>query len=184
MDYIVGYLWIATWIIFWLIGRKAEYKKKLCNRGIRVIKGEYYRFFTGLLLHCNWFHLLVNVLGMYFTIRFVGGQIATIPLLLFSAAGATLSNIFFSVVYRESESIGGSLVVFVLLGLVCSLQLFCDDARPFTLDSLETQWMLGYAILSNIPLFSKNSSTLVCHVIAFVVGVILGSVCIGLKLMG
>ena len=55
------------------------------------------------------------------------------------------------------------------------------DIERFRPNTVETSWMLGYAILGNIPLFSGNISTLVIHLLAFVIAFLLGCIVVKLK---
>ena len=54
-------------------------------------------------------------------------------------------------------------MVFSLIALMAVLQVVRKDLPGFNLNTAYGQWIAGYAILSNIPVFSKNSSTLVIH---------------------
>lgn len=69
-----GYLWIAAWLVFYALGFRTDMPKLFANRGLHIIGKEYYRLFTGLLLHVNLFHLAVNAAGMYFVTGFLNGQ--------------------------------------------------------------------------------------------------------------
>lgn len=53
-----SYAIIAVWIAMFFVGLFTDINELLCNKGVNGINGEYYRFFTGLLLHVNWLHLL------------------------------------------------------------------------------------------------------------------------------
>ena len=176
----IEHAWILLWIVVFVIGFKVNCTEALGNKGINVIQGEWYRFFTGLLVHVNLFHLLINVISVYCAVDFPKGQVDTIKLLIFSVVVACVANFTFSLIYKESTSIGGSPVVFAMLGLMFILQLMNKNVERFILDSFQTRWILGYAILGNVPVFSKNISTFVIHFIAFAIAVILG--CIGIKL--
>ena len=66
-----GYLWIAAWLVFYALGFRTDMQKLFANRGLHIIGKEYYRLFTGLLLHVNLFHLAVNAAGMYFVTGFL-----------------------------------------------------------------------------------------------------------------
>lgn len=179
----IEHIWILLWIAVFVIGFKVNCTEMLGNKGINVIRGEYYRFFTGLLVHAGWFHLMINVVSIYFVVGFLKEQVDTIKLLVFSAVVATITNIIFSLMYKESTSIGGSPVVFAMLGLLIVLQIMDKNVERFVLDSLQTKWILGYAILGNIPIFSKNISTFVIHFIAFVIAAILGCIVVKVRII-
>jgi len=177
----IEHVWILLWIVVFVIGFKVNCTEALGNKGINVIQGEWYRFFTGLLVHVNLFHLLINVISVYCAVDFLKGQVDTIKLLIFSAVAACVANFTFSLIYKESTSIGGSPVIFAMLGLMLILQLMDKNVERFVLDSFQTRWLLGVAILGNIPVFSKNISTFVIHFISFVIAVVLGYIGMTLK---
>lgn len=170
----LNHIWIVVWILIFLVGMKINCTELLGNKGINTIQNEYYRFFTGLLVHVNFIHLIANSITLYLVVNFLYGQVSSIKILIFSFIVGILSNIFFSMIYRDSVSVGGSPIIFALLGLLIALQVKNKDLVIFSLDSLQGKWIVGYAILSNIPFFSGNISTLVIHVISFVIALILG----------
>lgn len=162
-----GYLWIAAWLVFYALGFRTDMQKLFANRGLHIIGKEYYRLFTGLLLHVNLFHLAVNAAGMYFVTGFLSGQTEGWKLTVFTVLSGTLANLLFSAFYPESTSIGGSPVVFSLLGLLLAFQLLRPELPRFQTGTVYASWILGIAVLGNIPIFSKNLSTLVIHLMAF-----------------
>lgn len=179
----VGHIWILLWAVVFIIGFKVNCTEMLGNKGLNVVQGQYYRFFTGLLVHVNLFHLMINAISVYYAVDFLKGQVDTIKLLIFSAVAGTIANMIFSMIYRESTSVGGSPVVFAMLGLLLILQLLDKNVERFVLDSFQTRWLLGVAILGNIPVFSKNISTLVIHFISFAIAVVLGYIGVTLKIL-
>ena len=176
--------WAILWIAAFLIVGIADCKGLLCNKGLKIMNGEYYRVFTGLLLHVNWFHLLFNVVSVYFVCEYLEkiAGLSFLKLLVFSALVGTVANFIFSAIYTESTSVGGSPVVFALIGLICVLQICCRDLPRFQLGTWYGNWTLAVAILGNIPIFSGNISTLVVHGISFLIAVVLGLIATGLKL--
>lgn len=184
MKFRCGTTWAILWIAAFLIVGIADCKGLLCNKGLKIMNGEYYRVFTGLLLHVNWFHLLFNVVSVYFVCEYLEkiAGLSFLKLLVFSALVGTVANFIFSAIYTESTSVGGSPVVFALIGLICVLQICCRDLPRFQLGTWYGNWTLAAAILGNIPIFSGNISTLVVHGISFLIAVVLGLIATGLKL--
>ena len=148
-----------------------------------IIQGEYYRFFTALLVHVNLLHLVVNILGLYYTAEYLKERISAVKLLILSGIAATIANLLFSLIYPGSVSIGGSPVIYAMLGITLALHLLKKNMDRFNPNTVQTRWMLGYGILGNIPIFSGNISTLVIHLTAFVVAFALGSIVIKTKLL-
>ncbi len=102
--------------------------------------------------------------------HFLKGQVGAGKLFLFSAAAAFAANGVFAVVYPQSESVGGSPVVFSSIGLILAMQLLSKKGPRFSLQPAYGKWIAGYAVLGNILAFSGNISTLIIHSIAFVLG--------------
>lgn len=173
-------IWIIMWGIIYLLSFKVDCFKLLSSQGFNIIGNQYYRIFTGLLVHVNFFHLIINAVALYWVLYFLNKKISDIKLLIFSIITGLLTNIIFSMLYPNSQSIGGSPIVFSLIALIVVLRVFKKDLPRFNLNTAYGQWIVGYAILSNIPIFSNNISTLIIHSIAFFVAFILGI--IGMKM--
>lgn len=169
-----SYIWTIIWVVFYLIGLKFDLSSLLACKGGNIINGEYYRYFTGLFLHVNVIHLIINCIGIYWVGHFLNGKVNDWKLFVFSFVCATIANVFFSLYAKESISVGGSLVIFSLIGLIIVLQVFRKELPSFNPKSIAESWILGYAIFGNIPLFSGNISTLVIHVISLIVGILFG----------
>ncbi len=180
MNFRLNHIWIILWVVIFVLGTKMNTTDILANKGINIIEKEYYRFFTGLLTHVNIVHLVANIVALYFTVDFLYGQVNTFKLLAFSVLAGTMSNYIFSMIYRDSVSVGGSPIIFAMIGLLIALQLQNKDVVRFTLETLQGKWIVGYVILSNIPFFSGNVSTLVVHGISLILAFLISS--IGLKL--
>ena len=180
MKITVAYIWILLWIIVFLIGFRAENQELLWNQGFHILHMQYYRLVSALLLHTNVFHLLANAVAVYWVGDFLYGQVGTIAMFLFSVIAGAVSNAVFSWVYPNSCSFGGSPAVFALMGLIVVLQFMRKDVPIFQWQNTYGVWILSYGILSNIPLFSKNISTLVLHTVAFAVGMLFAAM--GIKM--
>lgn len=180
MNIRLNHIWIILWLIVFVLGTKMCTTNVLGNKGINTIGHEYYRFFTGLLVHVNVIHLVANIIALYFVVNFLFGQVSSLKLLVFSTVVGMFSNIIFSMIYRESVSVGGSPIIFAMLGLLIAFQLQNKDVTRFTLETLQGKWIVGYAVLSNIPFFSGNISALLLHGISLLLAFLIGN--IGLKL--
>ena len=177
----VGLIWIFAWgCIFWL-DIAFGLKELFCCKGLNIIGTEYYRFFTGLLLHVNLFHIWANMITMFFVCNFLNGKIKDTVLFAFSLIAGTLANFLFSMVSPQGYMIGGSPAIFALIGLIVVLQWKRKDLPRFKLGTWYGNWIVGYALFSNIPFFSKDFSTLIIHVIGFVVGLVFGMLVVLMK---
>lgn len=176
-------LWMILWGIIYILGFKLDCFELLGNKGIHIIKGQYYRFFTGLLVHVNIFHLLINIIVLYWVYYFIDKQVSEVVLILLPLASSILTCIVFSIIYPDSQSIGGSPVIFSLLGIILALQLFHKDLPRFQPNSAYGYWILGYAVLGNIPFFSGNISILIIHALSFIISFIISMISIKLYII-
>lgn len=173
----------AVMCIWWgayFLAKKKDLAQVCANKGISIIQGEYWRFFTGLFLHVNLLHLLLNSIAFYWVCAFLETRTTSFKMIVFSLTAATLSNVCFSILYRKSISVGGSPIVFAMIGLIVIYALFGKDTQKPDIHSAYGRWILGFAIFGNIPIFSGNSSTLIIHSISLILGAIIAFV--GLRL--
>ena len=175
MNFRLNHIWLILWIVVFVLSTRMNITEILANKGVNIIENEYYRFFTGMFVHTNMVHLVANVIALYFIVDYLCGKVNSLKLLVFSVLIGTVSNFIFSMIYRDSVSVGGSPIIFAMLGLIITLQLHSKDVARFTLDTLQGKWILVYVILSNIPFFSRNISTLVIHGISLILSFIITS---------
>ncbi len=172
------HFWSVLWLVFFFLGMKTNLTEILGNKGLHVISNQYYRFFTGLLIHVNIFHMAINITALYWVNKFLQTQAIGLRPLCFSVVTAIIANILFSAIYPESTSVGGSPVVFSLIGLIVIFQLFHPELPRFQVGTAYASWIIGYGILGNIPVFSKNISTFVIHALAILISLAFGYLCI------
>lgn len=179
-----SYSLIAVWLVVCIICQKIDLVSRFANRGLHIIGGEYYRFATTLFLHNNFLHVLANATALYFVGRYLEPQISPVKLLVFSLLIGVITDALFAAIYKESVSIGGSPIVFALIGLIVAIQIMKMEYMKFQLGTWYGNWIIGYAILSNIPFFSTRfASTLIIHGVSTVLGILLGCLGIGMKLL-
>ncbi len=162
---------IVIWVLLFIMIKILGCEELVVCKGIRVIDREYYRFFSGLLFHQNAIHLLANCFGMYWVSTFLKNYISLKEIILIAILGGIVTNICFSVIYPNSTSFGGSPMVYALIGAI--VVLIFSKRCDFKLGTWYGNSIFAYAILANIPLFSKDISTLVIHSIALGVGAII-----------
>lgn len=170
----VGLIWIFIWIAIFILDLIIGLKSMFCCKGIKIIGTEYYRLFTGLLVHINIFHIFANVVAMYFVCEFIDKKINNYILFVFSILMGAIANGLFSIMNPQSYMVGGSPMIFALIGLIVILQWKRKDLPRFRLGTWYGNWIVGYAILGNIPYFSKDCSTLLIHILGFVTGILFG----------
>lgn len=181
---------IAIWTILFLLNQSFDLLPLLAGQGLESIGRQYYRFLTGPLLHFNLIHLLININALYWVGYFAEERIGSIHYFAVGLIGSTLVEIIYSCIYKSSaNNIGGSVWVFIYIGLVFVFQLLKPDFPKIHLGTWYGNWILGYSILGNIPLLSfipqlsfMSYGTTVTHLCALAVGAILGLIGIYLKL--
>lgn len=178
-------LLMVVWVVLFAFSNPFALVPRFAGNGFDIIGLEYYRMFTGPLLHFNIIHLIANVIGLYFVGFFVERSIGSLRFLLFGLVAATLSEVLCAFIMPTSDTrIGGSTWVFAFIGLIVALQLFSPDFPRFRLGTWYGNWILGYAILGNVPFMSfMGVGTVVTHLCALVAGAVLGGVGIWMKLL-
>lgn len=170
MRWKMSYLWIGIWLIFLIVGMQTSWFDALSNKGFQIIHHEYYRLITGLFLHVNHLHFAVNALAISYLDIYIDQRIKAGTLFFISLLGGTIAHIIFSLIYPESTSVGGSPVIFSLLGFILIMR---SILPKFHFRSLYGKWIIVYVIFAQIPFFSSNISTFVIHFISFIIGMLL-----------
>lgn len=174
------YIIMGIWAGLFLFNRFYNIADALCGKGMENINGEYYRFFTASFLHTGFIHLTANCLGLYFATIYLDGKVSGTIIALLGIVGGTLANLLFSIMTPSAESsMGGSVIVFAIIGMIAAMQIMCRDCEPFMLGTWYGNWTIGYVILGNLfnaSLKSGDFSTLKIHIISFVIGGLLYSI--------
>lgn len=176
----IMFVWIAMWI---LVVCKKDVLPTLAGRGAAQIGNQYYRFFTGWLLHKNVVHLLANVSALFWIGLVYENGTGSVRYLLVGLICAVLCAIVLSFIYRNSsECIGGSSFTYALLGFGLTMQFIAPGFPKLALGTWSGNWLLVYAIASNNPIrISKlpfvDAATIVTHIIAFALGAAAALVC-------
>ena len=99
--------------------------------------------------------------------------------LAFGTIGCILSEVTFLLIYNKADnSIGGSIFIFVFIfiGVILTFQFLKPEFKRFKLGTWYGNWILIYGIISNIPILPfMNITTIVIHVISFIVGILVGT---------
>ncbi len=173
---------ILIWLIAGILCVRFNLIEQYGNKGVQILGKEYYRFITALFLHSNLLHIAINAVAMYFVGKYLEPQINPVKLFLFAVFIGTVTNAVFANIYKNALSVGGSPILFALIGLIVALQITGTDADQFRLGNLTCNWILGYAIFANVPLFSTSFfSTLLMHGVALSLGILFGYIGIIIK---
>lgn len=172
---------IVIWFVIWLLVQKSDLMEQFTGKGMNLIGNQYYRFGTALFLHKDLFHVVANAVALYWVGVYLEPQSSSARLCVFALFMGALSQFFFGVIYRESTSFGGSPIVFALIGLIIAWNVMKAGNTRFQLGTWYGNWILGYAVLSNLPFFGNGLSALVIHSISLVLGALFGGIAIGLR---
>ena len=168
-------VWIALWI---LVVCKKDVLSTLAGRGAAKIGNQYYRFFTGWLLHKHIVHLLANVSALFWIGLVYENHMGSVRYLLVGLICTALCAVVYSFIYRNaSECIGGSSFTFALLGFGSTMQFLVPGFPKLALGTWSGNWLLIYAIAGNNPfrisiLPFVDAATIVTHLIAFAFGIL------------
>lgn len=173
---------IFVWFLMYMIGLQLDLVSGLANKGNDVINGQYHRFITTLFLHRNFVHVLMNAAALYWVGYYLEPRIDPTKLLLFALLIGVITEAIFSICFHSSICVGGSPVIFALIGLIAALQIMKES--DFQLGTWYGNWILGYALFANIPLFSDNFiSTLFIHCFPLALGTIFGCISVILRII-
>ena len=176
----VIFVWITMWI---LVVCKKDVLAALAGKGAAQIGSQYYRLFTGWLLHKHVVHLLANVSALFWIGLVYENGTGSVRYLLIGLICVVLCAIVLSFIYRNaSECIGGSSFTYALLGFGLTMQFIAPGFPKLALGTWSGNWLMIYAIASNNPIrISKlpfvDAATIVTHIIAFAFGAAAALVC-------
>lgn len=106
-------------------------------------------------------------------------QVGLVKFLAIGIVCAVISQVIFLCVYHNAtESVGGSAYNFALCGFGLAMQFMVPEFPKMQFGTWSGSWLIIYLVASNIPVLSfMNVTTIVFHVIAFVVGIVAAFVC-------
>ena len=77
---------VAVWTVCFCLDLYLDVSGTLAGQGIHALNGQYYRLFSGLLLHSGFLHLAVNCMAMYWACQVLMPILGSGKLLLFALA--------------------------------------------------------------------------------------------------
>lgn len=174
---------ILAWIFVWCLVSAKNIAPALSGKGISQIGNEYYRFVSAGFVHTNVIHLIVNVCAMFWIGFLYENQVGTVKFLAIGIVCAAVSQIIFLSIFRNAtDSIGGSAYNFALCGFGLAMQFLVPGFPKMQFGTWSGSWLIIYLVASNIPVLSfMNVTTIVFHIIAFVIGIIAA---FSIKLLG
>ena len=168
---------IGLWILLYLIGRFTDIDKYLCGKGINNISGQYYRYFTASFLHASLFHVVANSAILYFITIYLDGKLNGVAIALLGIIAGTATNVIFSFSSKNAEkSVGGSVIIFAIIGLMLMMQIIYKSYEPFKLGTVYADWTIGAVVIGNIingQMRFFDFSNIKMHSISFAMGIVM-----------
>ncbi len=170
-------VFIVIWIAAYIADEVFGLMPMLSGNGIFMLNGEYHRLFTGVLMHGNALHLLVNVLAMYYVGLFLEKEIGSLRFALFGLGAAVIAQLAYLSIFPNIDKVfGGSILMYTYFGLILATQLFDKSFKRLSMRTGSGRFIVLCAILGNIPVFSfMNWYTVAIHAVSLTVGFIIGS---------
>ncbi len=174
-DMVVSYSIIFIWILTYMADYWFSLMLILLGKGFSVIGQEYYRLLTSFLLHGNARHLALNAVAMFWIGRYLEKNMGSKRFLLFGMLTLPISQILFYALIPNIDNVfGGLILTFAYIGIIVALRFIWPDFPRLKLGTWCGNWIIIYAIVGNLPLFSfMNLSTVALHGVSFAVGLIM-----------
>ena len=168
---------IGVWILLYIIGRFTDIDKYLWGKGANKINGEYYRYFTASFLHASLFHVVANSAVLYFITIYLDGKVNGVAIALLGIIAGTATNVIYSFFSKNAEGfLGGSVIIFAIIGLILMMQIICKSYEPFKFGTIYADWMIGAIVIGNIingQMRFFDFSNIKIHSISFAMGIVM-----------
>lgn len=168
-------LLILVWVAVWCLVTWRNLAPVLSGKGLAQMGNEFYRFVTAGLTHTNFFHLLANVCAIFWIGYLYEKQMGTGKFLLIGFVCATVSQILFLSLYRNTtDSIGGSGYCFALCGFGIAMHLLAPEFPKIQFGTWSGSWLMIYLIAGNLPILPfVSGTTVVFHAVSFGTGAVM-----------
>ena len=88
-----------------------------------------------------------------------------------------VANVIFSFSSKNAEkSVGGSVIIFAIIGLMLMMQIICKSYEPFKLGTIYADWTIGAVVIGNIingQMRFFDFSNIKIHSISFAMGIVM-----------
>jgi len=167
---------------FWIFLTGGGYVKDYGEASFKLVleQGQWWRFLTCGYLHMGVFHLVGNMAALEMIGTRVERKLGPVKMLVIYNLGTMLTAFLWCLVFPEGWTIGASLGIFVLLGMLC-VMLFSKGGKGLTELS---RYERGYLVFYVIAGCFLGIGTIVGHLIGFVIGILVGFAIIKMHLQG
>lgn len=143
-------------------------------------QGQWWRLLTCGYLHMGIIHLAGNLVALKIAGDKVEEKIGPLKLTLLYNLGTMLTAFLWCLIFKNGTTIGASLGIFVLLGVVCAWLLKGKEKQSVSLTLAEKRYLWIYVIAGCF----LGIGTIVVHGIGFVIGMLTGMVMLKMRLRG
>ena len=147
---------VAVWTVCFCLDLSLDVSGTLAGQGIHALNGQYYRLFSGLLLHSGFLHLAVNCMAMYWACQVLMPILGSGKLLLFALAAGCGAGQWLGFVFRpaarlmgiRAKGAGGVLLIGALGGFAPAAVAASEAVRTGQLTSRQASALLPACVCS------------------------------------
>lgn len=132
--------------------------------------GEWWRLVFHMYLHAGVLHMIFNIFALLLAGKVVEKRIGSFLYFLLYHVIAIVNAIIMCLIFPNSTSVGASAGIFGMIGIVCVMKMKKDDICNVNLKKREIIYTIVFSILSLL----LGLESFVTHLVAFVLGVIVG----------
>lgn len=157
---------------FWIFLSGGGHVKEYGEASLTLImeQGQWWRLLTCGYLHMGILHLVGNMAALEIVGTKIEKKIGPVRMLLIYNSGTMLTAFLWCLVFPEGWTIGASLGIFVLLGMMCVWLLKGKETQSISLTPAEKRYLVIYAIVGCF----LGIGTIVGHLIGFLIGILAG----------
>ena len=157
---------------FWIFLTGGGHVKDYGEASFKLVleQGQWWRFLTCGYLHMGVFHLVGNMAALEMIGTRVERKLGAVWMLIIYNLGTMLTAFLWCLIFPEGWTVGASLGIFVLLGMLC-VMLFSKGGKGLTELS---RYERGYLVFYVIAGCFLGIGTIVGHLIGFGIGVLVG----------
>ena len=133
-------------------------------------EGEWWRLVFHMYLHAGILHMIFNIFALLLAGKVVEKRIGSFLYFLLYHVIAIVNAIIMCLIFPNSTSVGASAGIFGMIGIVCVMKMKKDDICNVNLEKREIIYIIVFSILSLL----LGLESFVTHLVAFVLGVIVG----------
>lgn len=159
---------------FWIFLTGGGHVKDYGEASFKIVfeQGQWWRLLTCGYLHMGVIHLVGNMAALEMIGTRVERKLGPVKMLVIYNLGTVLTVLLWCLLFPEGWSVGASLGIFVLLGMMCVLLWEKTEKRIAGLSRYDKGYLVFYVVAGCF----LGIGTIVGHLIGFVIGVLVGFV--------